>query len=86
MPTIFDGGNAGIRALVDKFGWKVTAHNRWWSANTDYARQNGGDFDFFIDSGKGVMAVPLSSEFWTWLLTQSVDEWGLTTYGTFTQQ
>ena len=82
MPTIFDGGNAGIRALVDKFGWKVTAHNRWWSANTDYARQNGGDFDFFIDSGKGVMAVPLSSEFWTWLLTQSVDEWGLTTYGT----
>ena len=38
MPSIFKGGNAGIRALVDKTGWKIVAHNRYWSANTDYAK------------------------------------------------
>ncbi len=81
MPTIFDGGNAGIRALVNKFDWKVIAHNRYWSANTDYAKQNGGAFDFFIDSkGTGNMAVPLDSSFWIWLLNDAVTEWGLTTY------
>ena len=65
MPTIFTGGNAGIRALVERTSWKITAHNRWWSANTDYATQNGGDFPFFIDAqGKGDMAVPLTQSFW----------------------
>ena len=28
MPSVFPGGNAGIGALVDATGWKVTAHNR----------------------------------------------------------
>jgi len=81
MPTVFDGGNAGIRALVDKFDWKVTAHNRYWSSNTDYAKQNGGSFDFFVDpAGKGQMAVPLDSSFWIWLLNDAVTQWGLSTY------
>ena len=26
------------------------------------------------------MAVPLQQEFWEWLLTSAVTEWGLTTY------
>ena len=81
MPSIFTGGNAGIRALVEKTGWKITAHNRYWSANTDYATVNGGLYDFFVDpAGDGSMAVPLQQEFWEWLLTSSVTEWGLTTY------
>ena len=80
MPSIFTGGNAGIRALVERSNWKITAHNRWWSANTDYAKQNGGAYDFFIDTtAEGVMAVPLEQRFWDDLLTRSVTEWGLTT-------
>lgn len=81
MPSVFTGGNAGIRALVEKTDWKITAHNRYWSANTDYARQNGGDFDFFVDpQGQGSMAVPLEQRFWEYLLTDSVTEWSLNTY------
>ena len=81
MPQIFDGGNAGIKALVDKYGWKITAHNRWWSKNTDYATANGGQYEFFLDDAKGGnMAVPLEARFWANLLTDSVKEWGLTTY------
>jgi hypothetical protein len=84
MPSIFTGGNAGIRELVDQTGWKITAHNRYWSADTDYAIQNGGKWQFFIDAPKspagGSMAVPLEAAFWEWLLTDAVNEWGLTTY------
>jgi hypothetical protein len=81
MPSIFTGGNAGIRALVERTNWKIIAHNRYWSANTDYAKANGGAWDFFVDpAGAGQMAVPLQQAFWEWLLTSSVTEWGLTTY------
>ena len=78
----FTGGNAGIRALVDATGWKIIAHNRYWSAHTNYAQQNGGEWPFFIDAANDTnhMAVPLSQAFWTWLLSSSVTEWGLTTY------
>ena len=80
-PTIFTGGNAGIRDLVKKFDWKVTAHNRYWSVDTDYAIQNGGNYSFFIDANAtGAMAVPLETAFWTHLLTNAVTEWGLSTY------
>lgn len=80
-PGWFTGGNAGIRALVEQTGWKIIAHNRYWSPHTNYAKQNGGDWDFFIDAaGAGDMAVPLDQAFWVWLLTSSVAEWGLATY------
>jgi hypothetical protein len=80
-PGWFTGGNAGIRALVEQTGWKIIAHNRYWSPHTNYAKQNGGDWDFFIDEeGAGDMAVPLDQDFWVWLLTSSVAEWGLATY------
>lgn len=80
-PDIFTGGNAGIAALVARTGWKVTAHNRYWADNTVYAKANGGEWDFYIDPpSRGGMSLPLQQEFWTWLLTKSVSEWGLTTY------
>ena len=45
------------------------------------ATANGGAFDFYVDpAGDGSMAVPLQQEFWEWLLTSAVTEWGLTTY------
>jgi hypothetical protein len=40
------------RELVDRTGWMVIGHNRYWSANTDYAIQNGGKFQF-SDTSKG---------------------------------
>ena len=60
---------------------QVTAHNRFWASDTTYAKQNGGEWDFFIDSkGNGNMAVPLEQAFWEWLLPMSANEWGMTTY------
>lgn len=58
------------------------AHNRYWADDVAYAKQNGGNWDFFIDPpGQGnKMAVPLQAEFWEWLLSTSVANWGLNTY------
>jgi hypothetical protein len=80
MPSIFAGGNAGIREIVATTGWKIVAHNRYWSNNTDYA--NG--YSFYVDAvnspAGGQMAVPLETRFWLDLLRNSTKEWGLTTY------
>jgi len=79
MPDIFPGGNAGIRNLTATTGWKVIAHNRYWSADTTYATQNGGAWQFYVDAPSspagGSMAVPLQQEFWEWLLTDAAKSW-----------
>lgn len=86
MSSVFEGGQTGVRALVEQTGWKVTAHNRYWSANTDYARQNGGGYDFFVDAkgsgAGGQMALPLEARFWEDLLENTTSAWGggLATY------
>ena len=88
MPSVFPGGQAGLRDLLALTGWRVTAHNRYWSGNTDYASQNGGGYDFYVDAtgspAGGAMALPLESRFWVDLLTNSSKEWG-TTLGTYEQ-
>jgi hypothetical protein len=79
MPTIFPGGNAGIRNLTASTGWKVIAHNRYWSNDTTYASQSGGPWEFYVDAANspagGETAVPLQQSFWESLLTDSVKEW-----------
>ena len=40
-----------------------------------YAKQNGGSFDWIVQDG----AVPLTQEFWTWLISTSI-KWGLQMY------
>lgn len=54
------------------------------AADTTYATQNGGQWPFYIDApgspAAGQMAVPLSQDFWNYLMASSVNEWGLTTY------
>lgn len=54
------------------------------AADTTYATQNGGQWPFYIDApgspAGGQMAVPLSQDFWNYLMASSVNEWGLTTY------
>ena len=36
-------------------------HNRHWSDNNIYAKQNGGQYDFIVEHP---LAIPNSSEFW----------------------
>ena len=56
------------------------AHNRYWSKDNDYARANGGNYEFYLDGLNGDMAVPLEQSFWEYLLPSARAEWGLTTY------
>ena len=74
MPSVFPNG---IDAVVEKTGWPIMAHNRYWSADTDYAKQNGGNFDFIID---GNLALPNDSSFWQYLLSSSKLQWDLFAY------
>jgi len=55
-------------------------HTGYWSANTDYAKQNGGEFEFIIepDSHQG-LAMPTEQKFWDYLMSSSL-EWGLKVY------
>ncbi len=59
-------------------GWPVVGHNRYWASNTDYAKQNGGQYDFIVEADKG-KALPNDAEFWR-VLMASAKEWGLLVY------
>ena len=56
-----------------------TVHCRYWSANTDYAKQNGGNWDFIVEANTTELAIPTQQEFWVWLLSES-RKWGLSVY------
>ncbi len=78
-PSIFPDG---MEYVYKKTEWLVQGHNRYWSAETTYAKQNGGDWDFEIArsrDGKSDIALPVSQDFWDFLL-RTAREWGLTTY------
>jgi len=75
MSSIFPHG---LDYVYNKTGWPVVGHNRYWSANTDYAKQNGGQYDFYIDK-ESEYAVPLTQDFWDMLMETS-KKWGLYTY------
>lgn len=74
MPSIFPNG---IDVVAKQTGWPILAHNRYWSADTDYAKQNGGEYDFIIE---GDFALPNDSSFWRFLLSSSQREWDLWVY------
>jgi hypothetical protein len=73
MPNIFPDGIARVTQATK---WGIVAHNRWWTNATDYAKQNGGDYDFFMEGDK---ALPLEERFWDDLF-QEAKLWGLTVY------
>jgi hypothetical protein len=75
MPSVFPGN---ISAVTADTQWPIVAHNRWWSGETTYAKQNGGLWDFVIDPDTN-FAVPLQQEFWDFLISDS-KQWGLATY------
>ena len=56
--------------------WPIVAHNRYFSAKTVYAKQNGGSFNFVIEDK---ISVPVDPRFWKFLFQQS-KLWGLATY------
>jgi hypothetical protein len=46
-------------------------HHRYWSYNSPYAKQNGGEFAFSEWTTKKDYIVPLEQRFWDWLLGKS---------------
>ncbi|XP_048245143.1 uncharacterized protein LOC124119103 isoform X1 [Haliotis rufescens] len=66
----------GMQWVYNKTGLPVSAHNKFWSGDTTYAKQNGGKYNFIIE---GSRAVPDDQTFWDDLL-KSGREWGLITY------
>ena len=47
------------------------------SPETDYAKQNGGKFDFIVEDK---MALPVSQDFWDYLMETAKRDWGLFVY------
>ncbi|KAJ8044597.1 hypothetical protein HOLleu_07382 [Holothuria leucospilota] len=74
MPSIFPHGLGYLNKQLDI---PLAAHNRYWSSSTDYAKQNGGKWNFIVEKEK---AIPHDKDFWDYLLRSSKDEWGLTLY------
>jgi hypothetical protein len=74
MPDVFPHG---IEYVSNKTSWPIFAHNRWWSTETDYAKQNGGNFDFIVESD---IALPVSEDFWNWLISNAKRDWHLFVY------
>lgn len=64
--------------LYAKTKLKSSAHNRWWSNENIYAKQNGGIYDFLIDNQLQI-ALPIDQQFWNDLF-QNASSWGLHTY------
>jgi hypothetical protein len=73
-------GHSGLERLHNLTGWVYTAHNRMWSGEVTYAKQNGGEFDFIVPVPGGTEgALPMTADFWKWLIGESV-QWGLQMY------
>ncbi|XP_078674668.1 uncharacterized protein LOC144912809 [Branchiostoma floridae x Branchiostoma belcheri] len=72
-PDVFP---SGLRALYEKIGLPIVAHNRYWAKDTTYAKQNGGNYSFIVEKQ---LSIPTDMMFWDDLFTQS-REWGLIVY------
>ena len=53
-------------------------HNRMWSSNNVYAKQNGGAYDFIIDEDTN-LAIPTDQTLWDDLIANKTPA-GLVTY------
>ncbi|XP_039254962.2 uncharacterized protein LOC120331863 [Styela clava] len=74
-PSIFPNGS---EALFEEHGMPVAAHNRYWSSDTVYAKDNGGMYSFDIDNMTS-KALPTDKIFWSDLFHNST-AWGLRMY------
>lgn len=71
-----DGGLPGFHAKVPL---PIVAHNRYWSNEAVYAKENGGQYDFIIEAEKHT-AIPMDQRFWDDLLGNATRNWGLAVY------
>ena len=82
MPSVFPNKMEGI---YESTQWLVQGHNRFWDATTNYAKQNGGNYEFLVDErpqipgDKKRYALPIEQDFWNDLM-RDAHIWGLTTY------
>ena len=67
----------GLNYIAETWRTPIVAHNRFWSNNTDYAKQNGGQYTFLVD---GAYAMPTEYSFWLDLMTTAETEWNLLVY------
>ena len=64
MPSVFPHG---LEYLHNKTGWFQQLHNRYWSPQNIYAKENGGDYEFIVEDA---YALPLEDRFWDFLMEQ----------------
>ncbi len=69
----------GLESFNEKVQLPIVAHNRYWSSENVYAKQNGGQYDFIVETER---AVPIEQTFWNDLIENST-KWGLTVYVLF---
>ncbi|CAL1533037.1 unnamed protein product [Lymnaea stagnalis] len=74
METIFP---KGLQPFQSALKLPLVAHNRYWSKNVTYAKQNGGTFDFLIEAN---VSLPISEDFWDYLFGEAHRTWGLQVY------
>eukprot|EP00475_Leptophrys_vorax_P030484 TRINITY_DN4571_c0_g1_i1.p1 TRINITY_DN4571_c0_g1~~TRINITY_DN4571_c0_g1_i1.p1 ORF type:complete len:776 (+),score=200.17 TRINITY_DN4571_c0_g1_i1:255-2330(+) len=73
MPSVFPHG---LQSFHENTGMMFQGHNRYWAPETDYAKQNGGQYDFIVEQN---FAMPIARDFWNDLFTNS-SKWGLRVY------
>ena len=44
---------------IAKTDWKFQMHNRYWSDNNIYSKENGGKYEFLTEPEPNQMAMPL---------------------------
>ena len=69
---------SGLGDFQKKTGWKFQMHNRMWSADNIYAKQNGGKYDFIMEEGN-VLTIPDDQSLWDDLIANKTSV-GLVTY------
>ena len=46
-------------------GLPVVAHNRYWAADTSYAKKNGGEYNFVVEKEKAIPADKVKLRFFS---------------------
>ena len=69
----------GLPYFHEQLRLPIIAHNRWWSAEVDYATQNGGQYSFVVEHNTSTWAVPTDQRFWDDLFFNA-SAWGLRVY------
>lgn len=71
--------HGGLPGFHTKVPLPIVAHNRYWSSETVYAKENGGQYNFIIEPDKH-KAIPNDQQFWDDLLANATQNWGLAVY------